>query len=45
LRRAIDDLCEVLAIARTPEQSAALDGMNVEALQAVRARIKRERRW
>ena len=45
LRRAVGDLCEVLAIALTPEQRAALGAMSVEALEAVRERIKRERRW
>ena len=45
LRRVIEDLCEILAIAPTPEQRAALGAMNVEALQALRERIKRERRW
>jgi hypothetical protein len=45
LHRTIEDLCEVLAIELTPERRAALDAMNVEALEALRERIKRERGW
>jgi hypothetical protein len=45
LRLAIEDLCEMLAIAPTPEQSTTLGTMDVAALQALRARIKREHRW
>jgi hypothetical protein len=45
LRQAILDLCEVLAITPTPEQEKELGAMSVEALEAVRQRIKRERRW
>jgi hypothetical protein len=45
LRRAIEDLCEVLAITPTPAQAAALLTMDVAALEALRAHIKRERRW
>lgn len=45
LRHAVEDLCEVLAITPTAEQRAALGGMSLEELEALRARIKRERRW
>ena len=45
LRHAIEALCEVLAIAPAPEQSAALRAMGVEALVAQRDRLTRERRW
>jgi hypothetical protein len=45
LRRAIEDLCELLAITPTPQQGAALGDMSVDALDALRERIKRERRW
>jgi hypothetical protein len=45
LRQAIEDLCEVLALGMTPEQRARLATMTVEDLDALRERIKRERRW
>jgi hypothetical protein len=45
LRKAVLDLCEVLSIEPTPDQSAALGTMNVEALSALREQIKRTRRW
>jgi hypothetical protein len=35
----------VLSIEPTPDQSAALGTMNVEALSALREQIKRTRRW
>ncbi|MBK8252544.1 MAG: hypothetical protein IPK82_07740 [Polyangiaceae bacterium] len=45
LRRAIEDLCDVLAIVPTAEQREALGAMSVEALEALRVQIKRDRRW
>jgi hypothetical protein len=45
LRRGIEDLCEVLAIGMAPEQCATLATMTVQDLDALRERIKRERRW
>ena len=45
LRRAIEDLCELLAVTPTPEQRAALGSMGVAALEAQRERLKRERRF
>jgi hypothetical protein len=35
----------VLAISVTPEQRAALGSMSLAELDALRERIKRERRW
>ncbi|MFO0588352.1 MAG: Uma2 family endonuclease [Polyangiaceae bacterium] len=45
LRTAIRDLCEALGIAIGPEQDAALSAMKGPALDELRLRIKRERRW
>ncbi len=45
IRQAIRDLCEVLAITPTPEQEAELSAAGVDGLEALRQRIKRERRW
>jgi hypothetical protein len=45
LRQTILDLCEVLAITPTPQQAEELGAMGTEALDALRQRIKRERRW
>jgi hypothetical protein len=42
---AIRDLCEVLGVTPTPTQSAALGSMSVAELDALRERLKRDRRW
>jgi Uma2 family endonuclease len=44
-RAAVGDLCEVLHIPLTPERQAALAEMDVAELDALRERLKRERRW
>ena len=45
LRAAIRDVCELLDISLTPEREAALARMQLPELDALRARLKRERRW
>lgn len=45
LRAAVRDLCELLEITLTPAQHAALEEMDTAALDALRARLKRDRRW
>ena len=44
-RAAIVDVCEVLGIELSDQQRASLDAMDIAALEALRAQIKRERRW
>jgi predicted transposase YdaD len=45
LRAAVRDLCELLEVTLTPAQRAALEEMDTSALDALRARLKRDRRW
>jgi hypothetical protein len=45
LRVAVCDLCEVLGVALTPERQATLAEMDAAALDALRERLKRDRRW
>lgn len=45
LRRAVRDLCEVLGIEWTDARAAATEVMDVPALDALRAALKRDRRW
>jgi hypothetical protein len=45
LRVAVQDLCELLGIALSPEREAALDAMDEAALGALREHLKRDRRW
>jgi hypothetical protein len=44
-RAAVRDLCEVYGVAMTPERQAALAEMDAAALDALRERLKRDRRW
>jgi predicted transposase/invertase (TIGR01784 family) len=44
-RSAVLDLCEVLGIEPTEPQRASLDAMSLSELDALRATIKRERKW
>jgi hypothetical protein len=44
-RKAVRDLCELLDIRLTPERESALAGMQIAELDALRERLKRERRW
>jgi predicted transposase/invertase (TIGR01784 family) len=44
-RQAILDLCEVLGIEVTDAQRASLEAMAFDVLDALRQRVKRERRW
>jgi hypothetical protein len=45
LRAAIRDLCDLLGIPVGPEREAALAAMRAAALDELRARLKRDRRW
>ncbi|HEU4404300.1 MAG TPA: hypothetical protein VFS43_03275 [Polyangiaceae bacterium] len=45
LRSAIADLCELLGIALGPARCARLEAMSVGELDALRADLKRRRRW
>jgi hypothetical protein len=45
LRAAVRDLCELLDIRLTPEREGALEGMQSAELDALRERLKRDRRW
>jgi Uma2 family endonuclease len=45
LRAAVRDLCELLDIRLTPQRHATLAEMSVAELDALRERLKRERRW
>jgi hypothetical protein len=45
LRAAVRDLCELLDIRLTPEREGALAGMQSAELDALRERLKRDRRW
>lgn len=44
-QEAIQDLCEVMGIAVSPEQSEALARMSLSDLEALRQHIKTQRRW
>jgi Uma2 family endonuclease len=44
-RAAVRDLCDVLSIPVSREQAEALEQMAAEQLDALRARLKRDRRW
>ncbi len=45
LRAAVRDLCDVLGIPLDEARETALDAMDVAALDALRARLKADRRW
>jgi predicted transposase/invertase (TIGR01784 family) len=45
LRAAIVDLCEAYGIVLSAEQQAALERLDFEGLDALRARLKKDRRW
>jgi hypothetical protein len=45
LQRTVREICDVLGIALSPEQEAALVAMDEPALNAAIAQLKRERRW
>jgi hypothetical protein len=45
LRAAVRDLCEVFAIPLIPEREEAIGKMSVSDLDALRARLKADRRW
>jgi hypothetical protein len=45
LREAIRDLCEVFQIELGAERAAALEAMDLPALQSLRAHLKQHRRW
>lgn len=45
LRTAILDLCEAYEITPTAEQRAALDDLDIHELDALRLRLKQDRRW
>jgi hypothetical protein len=45
LRAAVRDLCDVLGIPLDAAREAALEGMDLPALDALRARLKADRRW
>ena len=45
LRTAILDLCQAYEITPTPEQRAELDGLDIQELDALRVRLKQDRRW
>lgn len=45
LRAAVRDLCDVLGIPLDAAREAEMAGMDVAALDALRARLKSERRW
>jgi predicted transposase/invertase (TIGR01784 family) len=45
LRRTIEDICELLAIPLDPPRRAEIGTLSREQLEALLARLKRERRW
>ncbi len=45
LRRSLADLCELLGIELTEERRQALSAADLSGLEALRKRIKQERRW
>jgi hypothetical protein len=45
LRRAILDVCELLAITPTEEQRSTLQGLELPELTALWNAIRRDRRW
>lgn len=45
LRQAVEDLCEVLGIELTPERRTQIAGMGADALDALRAALKKGRTW
>jgi predicted transposase/invertase (TIGR01784 family) len=45
LRIGVLDLCEVLGITPTEEQRAQLEQLDAHALEALRTRLKKDRRW
>ncbi|WP_437632400.1 hypothetical protein [Sorangium sp. So ce854] len=45
LQQAVQDVCDVLALALSPEDEAALVEMDGTALATLLDRLKRERRW
>ena len=45
LRKAIVDICELLGVALDEARNAHLDGLDVEALESLRERIKQSRSW
>ena len=45
LRMAIVDLCEAYGIAPSAEQHAELERLDIDGLDALRARLKQDRRW
>jgi len=44
-REAVRTLCRVLSIALSPEREAILERLDAEGLQALCARIERDRAW
>jgi hypothetical protein len=45
LRRRITEICELLDIRLDPARRAEIETMTLEQLEALLARLKRERRW
>jgi flagellar biosynthesis/type III secretory pathway protein FliH len=45
LRHAVEDLCELLGIELSQTHSDLLASATVDDLEALRARLKRDRRW
>jgi len=45
LRRSIEEVCELLAIPLDPSRRAEIGALSLEQLEALLARLKRERRW
>jgi predicted transposase/invertase (TIGR01784 family) len=45
LRRSIEEVCELLAIPLDPARRTAIGALSHEQLEALLARLKRERRW
>ncbi len=45
LRRSIEEVCELLTIRLEPPRRAEIEAMSREQLEALLARLKRERRW
>jgi len=45
LRQGIPDLCDAYGITLDDSHKAHLESLNVEALEALRERIKKEKRW
>lgn len=45
LRQAVYDLCEVLGIEMTQERSVAVEGLDLNGLEALRGHLKKARAW